>query len=164
VALYWIGPAIPYKDKWASITIEEQKSTGLVETETKYHLLYYMAEKWCIDALNDQTMDCIRAFHLVTYDVVHPDLVVSEYRNTHQNSPLRLYLCRSMAVGISNSGTFLSQLGSGVIMEEPRILIDTIKYFRKLSYFEDTPDPDRTDVDGDDEFYVLPRNQLGTEK
>ena len=90
-------PQIPTKDVWKDISIHEMKTAGLLETESVYHKVYYMADKWCIPDLKNKTVDCIRQFHDVTTTTVHPHLVEQGYANTPINSTLRRYLMQAAA-------------------------------------------------------------------
>ena len=60
--------------------------------EAPYHELYYLAERWSIDALKNVIIDKIREFHHRAKVCIDPDFIIAGYINTSRGSPLRKYL------------------------------------------------------------------------
>ncbi|MCJ1244935.1 hypothetical protein MMC30_002136 [Trapelia coarctata] len=144
-------PAIPYQEKWGAASFDGQIVMGIVDSEINYHKLYYMAEKFCIYALTDTSVDCIREFHDATRTSVHPKLVLTGYQNTRHGSPLRTYLCRCVAFSLQAYTDIPRQLGS-VIKDEPDIMADVLNYCQSKACFEEIEDPD---IDRVHNFHVL---------
>ncbi|MCJ1434600.1 hypothetical protein MMC27_003969 [Xylographa pallens] len=72
--------------------------------EAKYHGLYYLADKWLINALKNRAIDCIRAYHAATASEIHPSLIEDCFRCTLPTSLLRRYVVESTAFVIKSSG------------------------------------------------------------
>ncbi|MCJ1380162.1 hypothetical protein MMC17_003265 [Xylographa soralifera] len=90
-------PDIPEDFVQEDFPDEESKGSAILAAETPYHHLYYMAEKWCMTSLKNQTMDSIRHFHRKIGRWVHHELIVEGFQHTPTNSPLRRYLTESAA-------------------------------------------------------------------
>ncbi|MCJ1254326.1 hypothetical protein MMC24_002141 [Lignoscripta atroalba] len=120
---------IPYLEDWREICITHMEDSGFLKMEFKYHSLYYMADKWCIEALKNTAIDLIRDFHKVTLTVLHPILLDEGYRNTPEGSPLRLYLLRAAAYAMcwsSSSAFYTKESKSKACMTEPDLVFDTL--------------------------------------
>ncbi|MCJ1244933.1 hypothetical protein MMC30_002134 [Trapelia coarctata] len=149
-------PTIPNEPKWYKLGTENHISAGLLEAEQTYHILYYMAEKWCLEILRDRIIDRIRKFHDETKTTVHPDLIIAGYRNTSERSVLREYLCRAAAYEVSINARSLAVLRSAIATEEPGILVDILAFFERFGHLEGMENPD--DAGGYD-FHVASRKQ-----
>ncbi|MCJ1244936.1 hypothetical protein MMC30_002137 [Trapelia coarctata] len=128
---------------------EQSDNPESADSTTAYHRLYYMAEKWCLDALCDQAMDCIRAYHKASDKTVTTKLLVAGYKNTHEKSPLREYLCRNTAYGIYEKEDYVE------MQEAPEILADVLLYYHMEGCSKGVKDPD----EGDYGFYVKEKRE-----
>lgn len=115
---------------------EQSDKSDSADPTTAYHRLYYMAEKWCLEALCDQSMDCIRAYHKASDKTVTTKLLVAGYKNTHEKSPLRKYLCRNAAFGVYEKDDYVD------MQEEPEILADVLLYCHMEGCLKGVKDPD----------------------
>ncbi|MCJ1434599.1 hypothetical protein MMC27_003968 [Xylographa pallens] len=90
-------PNISEESNQKDLLVEKIDDSGVLAAEIPYHHLYYMADKWCMTLLKNQTMDCIKYFHDHIGQWVHPQLIVQGFEHTPTNSPLRRYLTESAA-------------------------------------------------------------------
>jgi len=72
----------------------------LTVAEWSYYGLYCLGEKWCINALKNQTIDRIREFHNSRATTIHPCHIESCYARTSESSLLRRYVIESTAFAL----------------------------------------------------------------
>lgn len=108
-----------------------------------------MAEKWCIDGLKNQTIDCIRKFYAATQSFVPMHSIVTGYRNTYRNSPLREYLYRCAAFYPYTKEEYLE------MQEEPEIVPDVMAFYKRLQRSIMSPD-----TGGNHKFHVPVKNSM----
>ncbi|MCJ1244934.1 hypothetical protein MMC30_002135 [Trapelia coarctata] len=85
-----------------------------------------MAEKWCLDGLKNQAIDCMRKFYAATRSFVPMRFIVTGYRNTYRNSPLREYLYKCAAFFPYTKEDYFE------MQEEAEIVPDVMAYYKLL--------------------------------
>lgn len=82
-----------YIDAIPGMMPQSSYSTTPQVFEATYHELYYMAEMWCLDSLEEQALRTIDLlFHLKPDSEIDPHFVVNGFCKTSPRSHLRVYL------------------------------------------------------------------------
>ena len=158
-------PPIPFNRDWVGQSVQTMEASGQLDAEGPYHQLYYMAEKWLIHSLANQVIDFIRNFHNGTQTTVYPEFVVMGYHNTHDKSPLREYLMRSVAFVTSQYSNrdkstldedYFSAFRTGSSVAESDVLRDVLKHFVHMRCIKATDNPHMGDPG---KYHVVPQEK-----
>ena len=119
----------------------------MVQLEITYHDLYYLGDKWCITAIKDKALECIREFHRKTDKPMDFIIIERAYANTRKSSPLRQYVAERLAYRIATKvGVQLDAILDYSTEGMMEFQNDILKAFAALKYsIDDMIDPDLKD-------------------
>ena len=104
----------------------------LAVAEWSYYGLYCLGEKWCINALKNQTIDRIREYHTSRSTTVHPYHIERCYAGTSESSLLRRYVIESAAFALRSPAHKAYQAELRAHVEDAEFLYDLVAECMKL--------------------------------